>query len=484
MKREKRISSKPMGDSGSYFGGMGVIPEDLKRNVFYLELMHVFMNLQDGIYVVDAEGMTLRVNPAFEKISGTPQEIFLGRNVRDLVKKGVFTQSVALKVIKSHQTETIIQEYKNGKIGLVTANPIFDDTGKLLRIISNIRDITELQELYSTLAVKDQLIKKYSDTIARIDMPAIHGLVAESEEMRHILQIAEKLAAADSNILILGESGAGKGVIAKYIAHLSNRRERPFISINCSAIPEPLMESELFGYEKGAFTGASASGKAGLIEMADGGILFLDEIGDMPLFLQGKLLTFLETNEIPKIGAPKTKQVDVRVIAATNKNLNQLAADRLFRKDLYYRLDILSVEIPPLRERKDDIIPLAESFLSKANGKNGFERTIAASVLKFFLDYDWPGNVRQLRNLIEKLVVLSQRNEISMDDLPAEYTNWAVETDMQMETSLPLSLPSLIHSIEQKHIKFALEKGGSIRKAAELLGISPSKLFRKISKPD
>lgn len=285
----------------------------------------------------------------------------------------------------------------------------------------------------------------------------------------------------DAIVLITGESGVGKGVIAKLVHDMSSRGTKPMVSVNCGAIPENLLESELSGYVAGAFTGASHEGKMGLFEVANGGVVFLDEIGELPLNLQPKLLSFLETGELMRVGSTKVKKVDCRIIAATNRNLQEMVHEGQFREDLYYRLSVIPINIPPLRERREDIIPLTIKFLKEINEKNGTNKIFSGNVLKMMEQSDWKGNVRELRNTIERYVVLSIDQVMTMDDIPREDAGTAVCTAPSDE-KLPVCLPEIIQGIEDEYIALAMKKGGSIRKAEKLLDISPTSLFRKVNR--
>jgi len=456
------------------------------RNMIY-ELLHIFYHSEDGIYVVDGDGISLRANPAFEEIAGVKVEELFNQDVKQLVKKGIFSRSAAAEAIEEKKVKTIVQEYANGKIGLVTSTPIKNHNGDVIRVISNIRDITELSKLYETLSAKERLIQKYSKILGETNLLETNGIVAESESMLNTIKMARRVAEVDSNAIILGESGVGKGMIAKLIASMSNRFDKPFIAVNCSAIPEQLMESELFGYVEGAFTGANKGGKAGLVEAADGGILFLDEIGEMPLSLQPKLLTFLESKEITKVGATKAKSLNVRILTATNKNLLEMVKRGRFREDLYYRLNVIPITISPLRERREDILHITDHLLEMFNNRYKRNRKISNDVMNVFLDYSWPGNVRQLKNALERMVILSSDDIITVRDLPREIL-CANENDREIlatameEMILPMSMPDKVMELESKLIEEALKRGGSIRNAAKLLGITSSALFRKLKK--
>lgn len=449
---------------------------------FIIEMIRSCFFTEDGLTVVDEDGITIMTNEAHKKIMGVDSKEIVDKHVNDLVVKGTIQKSASALVFESQRQETITQHLSNGKTILVTATPLYDENGRIYRIINNLRDMPILNELYEERMKQEALISSYrSDIQSRTNLER-EGFIAESGAMRKVISFVERVAANDSTVLILGESGVGKGMIARLIHSMSKRQNKPIMSINCGAIPENLLESELFGYVPGAFTGASREGKAGLFEAADGGTIFLDEIGELPLLLQPKLLTFLETGEIMKVGSTKTKKVDCRVIAATNKNLKDMVKEKRFREDLFYRLSVIPIEIPPLRERREDIIPMIILFLKEVNEKNGCNKTISEDLLHAMEAAEWKGNARQLKNMVERLVVLSTGREITMEDFPYEDRG---SKEMSNSTAeLPVSLQDIIHNVEDQYIEKAMKTGGSIRKAAELLGMSPTTLFRKINRKE
>ncbi len=302
---------------------------------------------------------------------------------------------------------------------------------------------------------------------------SIEGIVGCSDAIKRLVALIKKIAPTDITVLITGESGTGKSLIAKAIHFLSPRKEKAFVTINCSAIPETLLEAELFGYEKGAFSGAYTS-KKGKFELANGGTLFLDEIGDMPLSLQPKLLRVIQEKEIERLGSEETIQVDVRILAATNKNLGELIKKGEFREDLYYRLNVLPVHIPPLRERKEDIPLLVEHFLSVFNQRYGKQVKIEPEAIKVMLDYPWYGNVRELANTIERLVILKD-GWITPKDLPSYF--------FALEEKEEKKIPEIVENTEKEAIIKALEKTGYVKsRAAKLLGYTLRQLDYRIKK--
>jgi PAS domain S-box-containing protein len=458
--------------------------DDAQIQTLLRELLIVFYCYQDGLYIVDGDGITLRVNPAFETITGIPADVFLHRDVAELERSGYFDHSVASEVLKQKTQITIVQKYKNGNTALVTGTPIIDERGRLFRVVSNIRDISELSRLYNELSVKDRLIEEYTEIIKGYEIQG-DEVVAASRAMRAVMKLLRRVASIDSHVLLLGESGTGKSMVARLI-HRVGGSARPFVTINCAAIPANLIESELFGYVKGAFTGAVGHGKEGLIHAAGGGILFLDEIGQMPLSLQAKLLTFLESKEVTKIGAVKPDKVDVRIIAATNEDMEDMVARGAFRKDLYYRLNVISVKIPPLRERKEDILPIATNFLAELNRKNDDNKIIGTETADILIRYAWPGNVRQLQNVMEQMFFISQGNVLMPEDIPGELGAEHMDDSLFIRNMLvadeDFSLPRRIAEIEKIWITEALNQGGSIRAAAAILDIPASTLFAKLKK--
>ncbi len=450
---------------------------------FIIEALRSCFFTEDGLTVVDEDGITIMTNQAHQKIMEVDGGEIVEKHVNDLVVKGTIQKSASAMVFESKRQETITQHLSNGKTILVTATPFYNEKGQIYRIINNLRDMPILNELYEERMKQEALIDSYRSNIQSRTNVEREGLIAESSQMRKVVTFAERVAANDSTVLILGESGVGKGMIARLVHNMSKRQNKPMMSINCGAIPETLLESELFGYVPGAFTGASREGKVGLLEVADGGTIFLDEIGELPLTLQPKLLTFLETGEIMKVGGTTTKKVDCRVIAATNKDLKEMVKENEFREDLYYRLSVIPIEIPPLRKRREDIIPMIILFLKEINEKNNCSKTISSELLHTMEKADWKGNARQLKNMVERLIVLSTNREITIDDLPREegFANGIKDTQT---SELPVSLPDLVHAVEDQYIEKAMKTGGSIRKAAELLGISSTTLFRKINRKE
>ncbi|WP_289139248.1 sigma-54-dependent Fis family transcriptional regulator [uncultured Brevibacillus sp.] len=441
--------------------------------------------LADGIFISDAQGTTLWLNNASENLCGIPKSEIIGKNVSELEEMGIFNPSVTRLVLESGKPTTTIQLVNRKGKFLVTGHIIPDEDGRPELIIAHSRDITEAARASSQLEETVALLKRYSEEIQLMKWEASQStsqtLIGNSRSYLALLELMKKAAPIDTTILIRGETGVGKSYLAEQIHQLSERSNGPFIHVNCSAIPETLIESELFGYHKGAFTGASHSGKIGLVKMADKGTLFLDEISELPYHLQSKLLLLLQNKTFMPIGGTKTYTADIRIITATNANLQELVRLGKFRHDLYYRLNILPIHVPPLRERKDDVFPLLHHNLQKFNRKHNQKRRFTSEVLDVLHQYDWPGNVRELENLVERIVITSKLDEIQVTDLPEELRSIR-ELEEGLLTLGSLSLTERIEKIEVEFIMQALRTHKTTRKTASALGITQSLLMRRIKK--
>lgn len=476
----------PVVKEGRIVGAVAVLQEiseleEVSKELAYTkrlnqELDAIIESSFDGLYVTDGEGNTLRVNKATERITGVPTGEVIGRNMRELVEEGVYSRSGTLLALEKQERVTTTLETRTGQTVLVTSNPIYDDEGNIFRVVTNVRDVTELNELKQKL---EQISQLYQTELQQLRLQNSQRLVVNSPKMKELLNLVTRLAGVDSTVLIQGESGVGKELIAEIIHTHSSRKDGPLIKINCGAIPENLLESELFGYEPGAFTGASKQGKAGLFELANGGTLFLDEVGEMPLNLQVKLLRVLQDRKITRVGGIKSHKVNVRVLAGTNRNLVDMIGKKQFREDLYYRLNVVPVHVPPLRERKEDILPLVQHFLQGFNKKYRMTKRMAADAIERLIEYDWPGNVRELENLIERLVVITVGDVITSDDLPA----WA-QGNLQGANpeSEIIPLRRAVENAERKLLQKAFARYDSTYQVARVLGVNQSTVFRKAVK--
>jgi len=437
----------------------------------------------DGIWISDRDGKVLMINKASERINEVKISEVVGRNVRDLVKEGLYNKSVTLEVLERKAPVTLLQKVRSGKSILVTGNPVFNDEGNLELVVVNERDITQLNELNQALKKSQALTKKYQSELSRIQLGNLEksNIIYKSENIEKVIKIALKACDLDCSVLLLGESGVGKNLIAMLIHKYSTRSIGPFICVSCGTIPESLIESELFGYEKGAFTGARREGKPGVLELTDQGTLFLDEIDQLPMHLQIKLLHFLEEKEILRVGGTKYIKIDARIIAASNQNLEVLVKEKKFREDLFFRLNVIPIYIPPLRERPEDIPPLVSFFLERYNKKYKKDISISSEAVDILCEYDFPGNVRELSNLIERLAALSENKKITPDDIP-QYIRKSINTSISFLDKEDLPLKKAVERLESFIIKKALKKHKSQIKVARVLGVTQPTINRKIKK--
>ncbi|PED08921.1 sigma 54-interacting transcriptional regulator [Bacillus pseudomycoides] len=464
--------------------------EDMAMEIEYIkdlnkDLHAILSSIYDEILVVNHKGELIRYSETvINDFWGRDLKDLLGKNLLDLEKKGLFSPSVTRLVLEQKKKVSIVQETKSGRKILAVGNPVFNENGELHRIIIASRDITEATrlktELHEIKKISEQY-KKELDSFKNKDR-FLKKLIYCSPKMEQIITQAKKIADFSSNVLITGESGVGKEVIAQAIHQLGNRSSNPFLKLNCGAIPETLLESELFGYTKGAFTGADKNGKEGYFKRADQGILFLDEIGEMPLHLQVKLLRVLQEQEVIPIGSTIPTKINVQIIAATNKRLEKMVEAGTFREDLFYRLNVIPLQVPPLRERMEDVPLLAFHFLQELNEKYNKNYHLTPDALNLLEFYSWPGNVRELQNMIERLVV-------SADDsvIDAEFVSKFLNPGYDFKKSKPvitrvLPLQEALHSVEEQLILLAMKQYKTTTKAAKALGISQSSVSRKYQK--
>jgi len=459
--------------------------KDLKNvKLSLMELESIIECSYDGIYITDGDANTIKVNNAYERITGIKKVDVLGKNMRDLEKSGVISQSASLLVMSSRKITTIQQEFNTGVKVLVSSTPIFDENKKISMVVTNVRDVTQLHDLKELIEKNKEITRKYVSEIEemRTQLLTTSEIVAEDPKTIEIIQLASRIAKVDATILMLGETGVGKDEIAKYIHKVSSRNGRQFIKVNCGAVPISLIESEFFGYEKGAFTGANKEGKIGLFELASGGTIFLDEVGEIPLDMQVKLLRVLQEMEIVRVGGTKPIKINVRVLAATNRDLEKMIASGTFREDLYYRLNVVPLLIPALRQRKQDILPLINLFLKQLNKKYNFNKVLLPETLSCLYEYSWPGNVRELKNIVERVVIMSQDDKVNKSDLPTNIIDSSGREVVLNSLDEGITLKETLEDIEEKLIKRAYNKYGNVRAAAKALGIDPSTFVRKRQK--
>ncbi|MFV8828472.1 sigma 54-interacting transcriptional regulator [Alkalihalobacterium sp. APHAB7] len=448
-----------------------------KINELKQELDLIMSLVGELVTIADGRGNILRVNEACERIMGVSQKDFIGKPMDFLVNEKIIDQSSTRKVIEEGRNVTIVQTTKSGRRLLVSGYPIFNEEGDLTKVINISKDITETDKLTKKLEETKSLVEHYQVELEKKDKNKDRPLV-KSKMMEDTYDLVRRVADVESTVLLLGESGVGKEVLARTLHESSSRRNRPFIKVNCGAIPETLMESELFGYSKGTFTGAHRDGKQGLILAANKGTLFLDEIGEMPLNLQVKLLQVLQEKQVTPLGSTTPIDVDVRFVAATNRDLEEMVERKLFRNDLYYRLNIIPIQIPSLRERRDEIPFLAEHFLKRYNQKYAKWKFFGEGVLDQLMDYTWPGNVRELQNTIERLVVTVSSDEISFNHIPEKI----IRHKYSKEYLPDLTLKDAVFLFEKELIENTLKDCVTLKEASKILGVDPSTLTRKVRK--
>lgn len=453
-----------------------------RRKIDPALLEAVFNLSSDGLMICDGNGVILELNRTAERLNGFGADRMVGRDVRTLVKEGHIDRSVTQEVIETRRQVSIIQYVaRSGYNLLVTGTPVFDKDAELSHVVVNERDITLLDSMKRELEKVRKESDRIKEELTELTLLELRrgDIVAESDAMRSTLQVASKLARTGvSNILIQGESGTGKGLLAKFIHENSARRKQSFIQINCAALPENLLEAELFGYEKGAFTGAAERGKPGLIELAAGGTLFLDEIGEMPRSVQAKILKYLDDKKLRSVGGTRYKTVDCTLVAATNRNLDRLTADRRFRLDLFHRLNAFTISIPPLRERPEDILGLVSHLLEVYNKKYGRNCRIGHEAFEKLQAYPFPGNVRELMNIVKKAVVMSEHR--NLDALI--HASLADSRTSRVKSGAGdggLHLPLRLAALEKEILEQAVVKCRTTRQAAALLGISQPTVVRK-----
>lgn len=445
-------------------------------------------NLDDSIFITDAQGKCLYVNPAYQENTSVLPEEVLNRNVRDIVKEGkLFTGGASLDVIEQKTKVfrlSTIHKTQPPQVGYAVGVPIFNNEGELIQVVVSSRPIftlSALQEDFQRFLDEANALKSDTSTIRMLEnarTPALSSnLIGSSLSLAAVWAVIKKVAPTDATVLITGESGVGKEIVADEIYKNGPRSDKPFVKVNCASIPLNLLESELFGYEKGAFSGASASGKQGLFELANHGTLLLDEIGDMPMDLQAKLLRAIQSQEITRVGGTTPISLNIRFIASTNCDLKQKIEEGTFRQDLFYRLSVIPIHIPPLRDRLDDLDELCAHFVSMYCEKHDRHISLTKKHLNMMKLYNWPGNIRELENVIEYLTICSSGTGNVDEEMLRGILNIANNQDISAAE------PTLAESVEQHEklrIEYALRNSKNLREAGKLLGVNASTVSRKI----
>lgn len=431
----------------------------------------VINDIDEVVVIFNEYGLIEKMNVLCDDLLPFNRLEAVGKTIYDISKNGWVKKPIIIDMLKAKKKVYRNVKYPNGRTLSYTAVPFFHHNGDLKGGVLTGRDITRLIKLQSNMNLD-------------IHQPETTDYISQSKVMDNIKKMVIRAAASDSSIFINGESGVGKEIIARMIYTYSLRRDKPFAAINCGAIPSELLESEFFGYEEGTFTGAKKGGKKGLLEEANGGTVFLDEIGELPLPMQTKLLRVLQENVVTKIGGSNPISLDIRYISATNVPEAELHTNKKFRQDLYYRLNVIPIKIPPIRDRKEDTIPLVKYFIGFYNKKYNKDLVFSPAALKILYQYDWPGNIRELKNMIERSIVLATNDVISDDELNIFMNLDDIDDTLNGTPSVTINghtnLNAVYDIVDQIMIPKAIEKLGSVVKASEELGVNPCTIHRKI----
>ncbi len=399
------------------------------------------------------------------------------------MRRGLFDVVLNPDIIRNKQPETRVQELASGFKVVLEGHPVFDESGEVALVVTYLRDITKLAEMREQMSSQQELLEAYQKLQSFDSALEKVPPVVQSKPMKHLYGQLGIIAETDATVLLLGETGVGKDVFARKLHRLSDRADKAFVKADCGSMPENLIETELFGYAPGTFSGGNKSGKIGLIETASGGTLFLDEIGELPLLMQTRLLRLLQDREIVRVGATTPQKVNVRIVAATNKSLEKEVEAGRFRSDLYYRLKVAVVDIPPLKKRKADILPMARLFLKSFCQKYQREVTFSQETEDALLNHSWPGNVRELENLILGCVVTSKKNVIEARDLPfAPLSEIRITSEDGLDglNMTGSSMREILEKVEKSIILQGMERVGNIAKLAKELKLDRTTVFRKL----
>lgn len=456
-----------------------------KMNQMKEEMVTAFVigdAIMDGIVLVNLKGIITSVNKGYTNITNIRPEEVVGKHLNDLLEQNVFVGSVSLEVIRTGEKKSAMCTItRNNQQVLLVGTPLFDSNGNLVKVITVMRNLTDLINLKEKLEKVEQKKNLVQNKLINLKRQTNgNSFLGTSVAIMKVKELINYVAPTDANVLIMGPTGSGKEVVSREIYNKSNRYNKPYIKINCAAIPENLLESELFGYVRGAFTGADLKDKKGLFETADGGTILLDEISEMPLRLQPKLLRVLQEREIRPVGGTKSIKIDTRVISASNKDLKNLVEKNLFRSDLYYRLNVFPIEVPSLDERKEDIPDLAAFFLNRFNCKYNKRKALDNTAIFELMKYSWEGNVRELENVVERMTIISSNQILVSDDVKVILNiSDVVDLDLSNTTLGSISLKEAVRNLERKLVKKALKEGGSSYAAARILKTTQPTVIRK-----
>ena len=432
--------------------------------------------------------MTLFVNKRYEQLTGLKKEELIGRLVTELVNEGKYDVVLNPDIVKTGKPKTSTQVTRLGRNVILDGYPVFNEAGKVALVVTFVRDVTLLSQMKEQIDHQQSMIDKCRDGVQLLVSKNFDSnpMLFNSPQMQTLIDLADRISRTDATVLLLGETGVGKDILARRIHERSPRANKPFFKIDCATIPANLIESELFGYEPGAFSGANTKGKPGFFEMADTGTLFLDEIGELPVTMQAKLLRVLQDQEVMRLGSTKVKKVDIRIIAATNRDLHDAVKEGTFRSDLYYRLRVAVLNIPPLRERTGDILPLAEYFMAKFGAKYRKHVKLSDSTKRLLESYRWPGNVREMENLIQSLIVTRDKQLIENSDLPNHMMQYEEDKkNIIIKSALgegKRSLSDIMEDLEKNFLKQALDHYGSVTETAKALKVDRATVYRKMKK--
>jgi len=482
------------------------VPEFQEKYSHLLERLEGVLDiLHEGICISNADGVIIKMNPMYERLAGVTPESMLGKKVSFLNSekgvfdvpepnaekveraKGIFIGPVSPLILKSKRPANSVQQTSGGRKNLLHGYPVLNDDGDVELVVTFVRDISHLTLFKEQMAYHKDILGKFRSDIRAVEpeLANTSSFIVASPKMKEVMTQIKKIAPTDTNVLILGDTGVGKGEIARHIHAKSKRDGKVFFYADCTSIPESLVESELFGYAPGAFSGAKRGGKPGYFELAAGGTIFLDEIGELSLPMQSKLLRFLQDKEIMQVGSITPKKIDTRIITATNVDLEEAVASGKFRQDLYYRLQVSVLRVPPLLERIEDIQPLAEFFLQRYNNKYKKQQYFSDATLKLLLQHSWPGNVRELKNMIQGIVIVNESNVIEPFDLPRLIPTKQIGRDrvksvFSDKLYADKSLKSIMADIEYDILHQALEDHGSMTKVAKLFHVDRTTVSRKL----